>query len=305
MRSRAGAVAAVILLIGALAQAPVAATPSWTPVDQATIRPGAQTLTAGQAQCTANFIFHDGSDVYIGQAAHCSLDPDLAGSLAPSGPQGCISTSLPLGTPVEIAGASRPGQLVYNSWITMQEVGETDSNTCAYNDFALVKLDRADIGRVNPTMPHWGGPTGLATSTSPGEKVVSYGVSELRFGLSGLSPKEGVSRGQSMGGWNHTVVTVTPGIPGDSGSGFMDSQGRAFGVLSTLVLLPLPAHNGVGDLSRELDYMRAHTGLDRVVLAAGTEPFSSASALDPALPLINPALDLLDLSVGLLRGLGL
>src|ERR671929_20583 len=50
--------------------------------------------------------------------------------------------------------------------------------------------------------------------------------------------------------------TATPGIPGDSGSAFIDARGRAFGILSTLQIAPLAGGNGVGDVSRELAYMR-------------------------------------------------
>jgi hypothetical protein len=66
---------------------------------------------------------------------------------------------------------------------------------------------------------------------------------------------------------------VTPGIPGDSGSGFLDDSGKAFGILSTVAIAPLPLSNGVGDLSRELSYANAH-GMSGVALALGTEPFT-------------------------------
>ena len=307
MRSPARALVAAICMAGTLAIAPpAAAAPVWAPVQQATIHPGVQTLTADQAQCTSNFIFYDAGNVYIGQAAHCSLagDPLTASDpVSPAGPDGCSSPSLPVGTPVTIQGATRPGTLVYSSWITMQAVDESDEDACAFNDFALVRIDPADHKLVNPTMPHWGGPTGLATSTTPGEPVLSYGNSELRSGLTVLSPKEGISRGQTAGGWNHTVLTITPGIPGDSGSGFIDSEGRAFGVLSTLVILPQPGHNGVSDLSRALAYMKAHTDLDGVTLAHGTEPFVGETPLGGTLPLLTPVLDLLDLPLSLLGGL--
>ena len=46
-----------------------------------------------------------------------------------------------------------------------------------------------------------------------------------------------------------------------------------FGTLSTVALAPLPASNGVGDLSRELAYMEGNTAFD-VTLAEGTEPFT-------------------------------
>jgi hypothetical protein len=81
-----------------------------------------------------------------------------------------------------------------------------------------------------------------------------------------------VSLGQTGGGWSHEVYTATPGIPGDSGSAFIDRQGRAFGVLSTVQLAPKPAANGVGDLSRELAYLSSHGG-PAITLANGTETF--------------------------------
>jgi hypothetical protein len=165
--------------------------------------------------------------------------------------------------------------MVYNSWITMQARRESDPDTCQFNDFALVKLDPADAGRVNPSIPHWGGPTGInTTGTAAGDMVFSYGNSSLRLGITQLSPKQGISLGTDSGGWHHPVYTLSPGIPGDSGSAFLDQQGRALGVLSTLALAPLPASNGVGDFSRELAYMNAYGG-QSATLAAGTQPFNA------------------------------
>jgi hypothetical protein len=40
-----------------------------------------------------------------------------------------------------------------------------------------------------------------------------------------------------------------------------------------LQLAPLPATNGVGDLAKELAYMRANSDLDNVQLVPGTEAF--------------------------------
>ena len=125
-------------------------------------------------------------------------------------------------------------------------------------------------------MPFWGGPVGLdASGTTAGDSLYSYGNSELRFGLDQLSPKRGVSVGDEGGGWSHDVYTVSPGIPGDSGSAFLDASGNALGVLSTLQVAPLPASNGVGDLSRELDYLHAQTSFT-AQLALGTKPFDSS-----------------------------
>jgi hypothetical protein len=263
----ATAVAAALIMA-----APAAAAPTWAPAASATIHPGVQTFTDG-GQCTANFVFYDATDIYIGQAAHCS------GTGGSTETNGCEAGSLPLGTPVEVTGASRPGTLAYNSWITMQAGGEADTDTCQFNDLALVRLDPADHGNVNPSIPFWGGPTGITDTVAANSKVLSYGNSSLRGGIEQLSPKEGISLGQDSGGWNHSVLTLTPGIPGDSGSAFVDKRGRAFGVLSTLQLLPLAGSNGVGDLSRELAYMRSHGG-PNATLANGTVAFRG-----PLLPL--------------------
>jgi hypothetical protein len=254
---------AVLGAAGALATA--AALAPATPAAAATgaIHPGVQTMTNG-AQCTANFIFRDGGGTYIGQAAHCS------GTGSSTDTDGCTSASLPLGTKVTVDGATKPGTLVYNSWLTMQSIGEKDANACAYNDIALVKLDPADAGNVDPSVPFFGGPTGVATtSPSTGSRVYSYGNSELRLGLSPLSPKIGLVVQENGGGWSHTVYTLTPGIPGDSGSAFLTGDGKALGVLSTLALAPLAGSNNVSDLNHMLTYMHQHSSFTGVGLVTG------------------------------------
>jgi hypothetical protein len=234
----------------------------------AEVQPGAQTFTEG-AQCTSNFVFRDGSSTYLGQAAHCS------GTGAATETNGCDSESLPLGTPVEIDGASQPGTLAYNSWIAMQQAGETNEDACAYNDFALVRLSAADAASVDPTVPAFGGPEGLGPSEAGlGDTVYSYGNSSLRGGVTKLSPKQGTVVQSEGNGWSRTVYTLTPGVPGDSGSGFMNESGAAIGTLSTLAIAPTPASNGVADLRKELNYLNNSGPLSGVSLVPGTEPFN-------------------------------
>jgi hypothetical protein len=159
----------------------------------------------------------------------------------------------------------------------MQENGEDPaSEACRYNDFALVKLPAGT--KVDPTVPFYGGPTGLGGATRQGDDVFSYGNSSLRLGIEQLKPKRGKSLGTTPGGWSHQVYTVTPGIPGDSGSGFLDAQGRAFGTLSTVAVAPLPASNGVSDLAKQLAYAQT-SGVAGVELVEGTGPFSSGRLL--------------------------
>ncbi len=253
-----------LTVVAATGASAAPARPAFAPASTATVHPGVQTFTGG-AQCTANFVYAAGSRVFLGQSAHC------AGTGGQTDTDGCRTASLPLGTKVEVTGASRPGTLVYSSWVAMRRAGERDANTCAYNDFALIELSPADVRRTNPSVPFFGGPTGLNPTTRPLGEVFSYGDSSLRLGLSDTSPKRGVSLGDSAGGWSTDVYTVTPGIPGDSGSGFLTADGRAFGTLSTVALAPLALSNGVGNLARELAYARR--SIPGLVLVKGTEPF--------------------------------
>jgi len=256
---------ALILALIALAVGPSLAS-AWAPAATAPIHPGVMTNTDGSGQCTSNFIFSRGNDTYIGQAAHCSSTG------AATDTDGCTSQSLPLGTRVEIDGASVKGTLAYNSWLTMQADGEADEETCAYNDLALVRIDPADVGKVNPSIPDFGGPTGVGTAAA-GQQVYTYGNSSLRGGVTALSPKNGLVVERTPGGWSYSVYTLTPGIPGDSGSAFLNANGAALGTLSTVAIAPLPASNGVGDVGSELAYARAH-GFDGLELVNGTEPFA-------------------------------
>ncbi|MEN8674438.1 hypothetical protein [Nocardioides sp.] len=254
----------------------------WAAAGQATITPGVMMYTAG-AQCTANFVFTDAvGNVFVGYAAHC------AGKGEATDTNGCQVSSQPLGTRVDfVSGGSvvsggttlGRGTLVYSSWLAMDEAGTTDGPTCEYNDFALVKVRARDIGKVNPSVPFYGGPTGIdKNGTSLGDRVYSYGNSSLRGGLELLSPKLGIAHGDTASddGWNHQVYTLTPGIPGDSGSGFMNRAGKAVGTLSTVAIAPLPLANGTGDLLRELRFAKATSVIKGLRLAKGTEAFSSA-----------------------------
>ncbi|MCW2812729.1 MAG: hypothetical protein JWN84_184 [Nocardioides sp.] len=279
------ALAATVLGAGLLtAPAPVEAAPaerktSWAPVARATITPGVMAYTAG-AQCTTNFVFTDAvGGVYLGYSAHC------AGKGAATDTDGCRTASLPLGTRVTfvrggslVSGGTRlgGGRLAYSSWLTEKRIGTTDPNTCAHNDFALVKVDARDVRKVNPSVPFWGGPTGIDTSgLALGERVYSYGNSSLRGGLSVLSPKYGAGLGDARadGGWSHPLYTVTPGVPGDSGSGFMTGGGKAIGTLSTVAIAPFPASNNLGDMAKELAFAQRHSGIRGLRLTRGTKPF--------------------------------
>lgn len=284
VRGTVASAATAVVLVGVLAapaalaapaQAPVeAGTPvvtGWAPEGRAGVHPGVVTITDGGGSCTANFVFTMGDRVFLGQAAHC------AGTGEVTETDGCRSATAPLGTGVTIHGSdgrARTGGMVYSSWVAMQSDGETDPATCAFNDFALVELSSGDAADVNPSVPFFGGPTGLHEGTLPvGSTVLGYGNAAARRGVAALRPKAGTVVSSAPGGFGHEVYTVSPGVPGDSGSGYLTEDGAAVGVLSTLNLAPLPVSNGTTNLAKALRYAAAH-GFADLELEPGTEPFT-------------------------------
>jgi hypothetical protein len=268
------------------AGAPAAVSPAadWAPAATAPIHPGVLTETAGAGLCTSNFIFTSGDRTFLGQAAHC------AGTGPDTETDGCTSATQPLGTPVTVRaadGSRRAARLAYSSWIAMRAGGETDPALCAYNDFALVELAPGDVTDVNPSVPFFGGPSGLATAApAPGDQVSGYGGPVARIGPAGvaapLRPKVGVLSATTGAGREHDVTTSRPGVIGDSGSGFLDSRGDAFGVLTTLTSDADLTTEGVADLAGALAYADANGGLGDVELVPGTVPFTAEPpGIDP------------------------
>jgi hypothetical protein len=230
------------------------------PPAEAAVGPGTPLLTPlggrDATACTANFVFTDGEAVYLGSAAHC------AAAGAATDVSGCTSPALPVGSTVLVGAAQLRGRLAYSSWVTMQGRGETDADLCLHNDFALVALPPGTP--VDPSVPRVGGPTGLdVDGTRPDEPVVGYQP------RAGAPVRSGRSLGELAGGRAHRVETDPPGGAGDSGSGYLDGDGEALGVLSTLTSDGTRSTNGVTDLARALDYLAVHGGRGPVALVPG------------------------------------
>ena len=240
---------------------------AWASAASAAVHPGIMTYTAG-SQCTANFVFTRGSEVLLGQAAHC------AGTGAATATNGCTASTLPLGQEVQDVNGNFLGTIVYSSWVAMQNLGETDPDLCNYNDFALIRLTTEWVSQTNPSVPIYGGPTGVRTSgLAILDDVYAIGNSSLRLGISQLSNHHGYSVQELGNGWSHQVYTVTPGIPGDSGGPLLAGDGSAVGLLSTVGLYPLVLSNNFSDLSRVMGYARAH-GMSGLYLVKGDIGFT-------------------------------
>ena len=225
-------------------------------------------------QCTANFVFFDASDaVYIGQAAHCT------GTGGATGTDGCDAGSLPLGTPVEVDGASRPGTLAYNSWLTMQANGRDRRRRLRLQRLRAVKLDPADYGKVNPSIPFWGGPTGIADTTALGDKVLSYGNSSLRLRHHAAEPEGGPQPRHRPATAGATRSTPSrPASPATRAARSSTATGKAFGTLSTVQLAPEARRQRRRRPLARARLPERQRAASRVQLAQGTEAFTGSAA---------------------------
>jgi hypothetical protein len=251
---RAGALGATLLtVLWVVLSGPA---PARAATDTRPIRPGVQMVT-GDALCTGNFVFRDKAGrTYVGMAAHC------AGKGSATDTDGCRTASLPAGTKVRfVVGLTRSsrgtvvgtGVLRYSSWLAMQKARTKDGAACSFNDLALVQVDKKYLGRVSAVVPGFGGPTGLAQLPDAGAAVYAVGSSPNR---SSSTYKSGRVIDRST--WTMTVRTRPGGVPGDSGSGYLDASGRAVGVLSTFDIFPQTGANGVGSLAQEVAFARTH-----------------------------------------------
>lgn len=156
------------------------------------IRPGARmTEPVG---CTFNFVFREGSTLYIGTAGHC------------------VGT----GQRVATAGVGTFGTVVFS-------VSQGSAN-----DFALIRIDSAKHVQVDPTMCTWGGPTG--TSDPPG--VLDQEVL-LQYGWGIATPFVPQTRSRIHDEFLSTSNVLRwngVGSGGDSGSPLIFGDGRAAGI---------------------------------------------------------------------------
>ena len=190
------------------------------------IRPGAWMFSP--SWCTMNFVFGGtstttttkakgggkrttstsggGSGWYIGTAGHCAEVGD------------------------EVTLIAAPGLLM--------NIGKTVKSFDAGvgKDFALVEIYPEMVQYVNPSMTHWGGPTGTNPDVAIGDPVVHSGHG-LAIGTGG-TPRAGVvtyvgkgdNSAETAFGWDGAAIF------GDSGSAVRHAGGLAEGNLTHLVV---------------------------------------------------------------------
>jgi hypothetical protein len=184
------------------------------------IRPGQWLVTVtthpvGFAWCTANFVFARSGVNGIGTAGHCAAKDALGGY-----PDVTAYVVPPVGS------GKLPGFYHIGRFVLAHNNGIGD-------DFAMIRIYPRYQSWVSPTMPVWGGPTGIYTSLQPTlVKHFGHGAAVGTGGTprAGLCPILNARKGTAFAWYG-------VGAPGDSGSGVEELTGKAVGNFTHIVIL--------------------------------------------------------------------
>jgi len=250
---------ALAVSVAPAAPASAAGSVNWASAGKATIRPGV-TVTMAGVTCAAGFLFTDGTHVYV------SIPTSCAGVSDGQPTDGCTAAQVPYGTTAKITGARYKGHFVYSSDTEMQLRGTKSEVRCNNNSLALIRLDRRDIKRANPSALGTGGPTGVAT-TAPAQGA------SLTVALDGVGTA--ATAFQNPNPWAHQIMVSAPVDKTTLGSPVMTATGKAVGLL-TLVQQIETGPSTVSDLYREIKFLNTVHGFGDVHLAKGTAKFHAA-----------------------------
>ena len=169
-----------------------------------TLQPG-QYHETDAGSCTMNFVYDGAGGPYLGTAAHC-----VAG----------------VGDVVRDTDGERFGAVAY--------IGNQNSTV---DDWALIRVDAEDVGRLNPSVK--GSPSYPSGVTTPTETSTGDPVQLSGFGLGfGTNPVTQERRVAAMGFDDNELYDVTgPLIFGDSGGPLVHiPSGKALGIVSRLCI---------------------------------------------------------------------
>lgn len=196
------------LLAGAQASEGTTDGMDWASQDLASIYPGASL----GGYCTFNFLFtDDAGSAYIGTAGHCTDGPGERVHLGVTG--------------------GEIGTVVVDS--------DTSSEMADAADFSLIRLDDDRIDEANPTVPTWGGPTGVLTAASayPGMPVGFHGYGLVFEFLEPTRSRAGFLVSMSPTQYDSDM----PAVNGDSGAPIVGlDDGLAIGVVSHYGIFDVP-----------------------------------------------------------------
>lgn len=182
------------------------------------------------AGCTANFVWTDGSSYYLGAAGHCFLGNGAVGDNTSPNGDDLSNVTVRVGLDDFIFG----GFAALNGLRgTTYELGDivyarqaNEDGTGVGHDFGLVEIpqDAFDKGIVDPTLPQFGGPTGVVDSGAlpEGEPICQYGNGVGNGEVFATKGRRGASLG-AQGDYKSWYAALR-GSPGDSGSAILGAD---------------------------------------------------------------------------------
>ncbi|MEF8913365.1 hypothetical protein [Natronomonas sp.] len=230
------------------------------------------------AGCTANFVWEDGGAYYLGAAGHCFLADGAVGeNTAPDGDD-LSNVTVKVGVDDFTFG----GFAALNGLRgTTYELGDVvyarqaaDDGTQVGHDFGLVEIpqEAVDAGIVDPSLPQFGGPTGVVESGAlpSGEPICQYGNG---VGNGEVFPTKG-RRGASLGDFGdyRSWYAALRGSPGDSGSAILGADPTADpeGTVAAGALTHLTAQGTAGTtIERCIEMANEDVGLNIAVVKQG------------------------------------
>ena len=195
------------------------------------IRPGSQmfiTFPDGTtAGCTANFVWRDSiGDLYIGAAGHCFLPSDKNASEnaqrdAESDEDIYDVGQLDVSVCDDCAVGGATGLTFTGTTIALGDVAYARQNlpdgSEVGHDFGLVRIPSSAEDAVDPSLPQFGGPSGVSEGAVPaGLPVNQYGAGVANGEVFPTMGSNGVSEGDL--GTSESWYAAIRASPGDSGS---------------------------------------------------------------------------------------
>ena len=218
------------------------------------IRPGSQMFieypdgtTAG---CTANFVWRDSiGDLYIGAAGHCFLPGDRNASEnarrdAESDEDVYDVSRLDVSVCDDCTVGGTTGLTFTGTTIALGDVAYARQNlpdgSEVGHDFGLVRIPSSAEDAVDPSLPQFGGPSGVSEGAVPaGLPVNQYGAGVANGEVFPTMGSNGVSEGDL--GTSESWYAAIRASPGDSGSPLQATEagtgvegGDAGGILTHL-----------------------------------------------------------------------
>lgn len=176
----------------------------------------------GRFGCTANFVWADGAQLYLGSAGHCFLPGAKTATHGESPDYDASGVSVIVC--VENCGGNFRSNLLVGTWVSLGRVAyarqsDPTGEEGVGNDFGVVEIPAEAVPLVRPEMPVWGGPAG---------------IEDLDFGSYGCHYGNGIGVGEVFltkarvgvgGGHDHDFwMGDFLGAFGDSGSGLVTCE---------------------------------------------------------------------------------